>query len=139
MKTVRPGRESPAIGEVALKSGDQLGVVDFTRVVGMLGVLRGLARIGRVGVGHDETHATLHRGTHRARHPPRRATRGVCPSRVVACPDSRHVRGFPTEYAENGILAEAPYSRRLRKKLAKAPRPYVLNVRGVGYRLTEAL
>ena len=28
---------------------------------------------------------------------------------------------------------------RLRKKLARAPRPYVLSVRGVGYRLTEAL
>jgi DNA-binding response OmpR family regulator len=28
---------------------------------------------------------------------------------------------------------------RLRKKLAASPRPFVLNLRGVGYRLTEAL
>jgi DNA-binding response OmpR family regulator len=28
---------------------------------------------------------------------------------------------------------------RLRKKLARAPRPFVVNVRGVGYKLTEAL
>ena len=28
---------------------------------------------------------------------------------------------------------------RLRKKLAGSPRPFVLNLRGVGYRLTEAL
>jgi DNA-binding response OmpR family regulator len=48
----------------------------------------------------------------------------------------RDVWGYASLGATRTIDAHAC---RLRKKLARAPRPFVLNVRGVGYKLTDAL
>jgi len=48
----------------------------------------------------------------------------------------RDVWGYASVAATRTVDAHAC---RLRRKLSPASRPYVLNVRGVGYRLTDAL
>ena len=61
----------------------------------------------------------------------------VDPSRVLSKADLlRDVWGYKAMGATRTVDAHAC---RLRKKLAAAPRPFVVNVRGVGYKLTESL
>jgi DNA-binding response OmpR family regulator len=61
----------------------------------------------------------------------------VDPTRVVSKAELlRDVWGYASLGATRTIDAHAC---RLRKKLGGAPRPFVLNVRGVGYKLTDAL
>ena len=61
----------------------------------------------------------------------------VDPSRVLSKADLlRDVWGYKAMGATRTIDAHAC---RLRKKLAASPRPYIVNVRGVGYKLTEIL
>jgi DNA-binding response OmpR family regulator len=61
----------------------------------------------------------------------------VEPTRVYSKPDLlRDVWGYLAMGATRTVDSHAC---RLRKKLAGGTRPYVVNVRGVGYRLTEAL
>ena len=61
----------------------------------------------------------------------------VEPTRVVSKADLlRDVWGYLSLGNTRTVDAHAC---RLRKKLAASPRPWVVNVRGVGYRLTEAL
>jgi len=61
----------------------------------------------------------------------------VDPARVLSKADLlRDVWGYKAMGATRTVDAHAC---RLRKKLAAAPRPFVVNVRGVGYKLTESL
>ena len=61
----------------------------------------------------------------------------VDPARVLSKADLlRDVWGYRSMGATRTVDAHAC---RLRKKLAASPRPFVVNVRGVGYKLTESL